>query len=320
MPIVNKTTKRYSAVRIIDLFCGAGGLTLGFTKRASRPAKTVWANDFNRYAAETYNANFGPHCVVGDVVDILANPKTEIPQADIVIGGPPCQGFSLLNKNRDSDPRKQLWHPYMEVVRRSGAKIFVMENVPQLLSTDEYKEIINVAKKAGFKTTSAILCAADYGVPQTRRRAFIVGCTFADPKKFFPPKKTHFDPSKSPQPIDDVSEYIANPKPWVTVREAISDLKSPTGVDIRTEKPPYNLHFGRTPAETSLKRYKAIPKTKKSFRFATGRARTNTGLLDQKNEGRYGLVWATLVGSSCVYNPHRVLQTGERPNASPETA
>jgi len=122
---------RSRPLRIIDLFCGAGGLTLGFTRLASQPAVSVWANDFNRFAAETYNANFGPHCVAGDIIDLLANPKMEIPQADIVIGGPPCQGFSLLNKNRDGDPRKQLWRPYMEVVRRSGAEIFVMENVPQ---------------------------------------------------------------------------------------------------------------------------------------------------------------------------------------------
>jgi DNA (cytosine-5)-methyltransferase 1 len=118
-------------LRIIDLFCGAGGLTLGFTRIASQPAVSVWANDFNRFAAETYNANFGSHCVEGGIIDLLADAKIEIPQADIVIGGPPCQGFSLLNKNRDGDPRKQLWRPYMEVVRRSGAEIFVMENVPQ---------------------------------------------------------------------------------------------------------------------------------------------------------------------------------------------
>jgi DNA (cytosine-5)-methyltransferase 1 len=122
-------------MRIIDLFCGAGGLTLGFTRLAFQPAVSVWANDFNRYAAETYNANFGTHCINGDIIDLLADSKTGIPQADIVIGGPPCQGFSLLNKNRDGDPRKQLWHPYMEVVRRCGAEIFVMENVPQQIQS-----------------------------------------------------------------------------------------------------------------------------------------------------------------------------------------
>ena len=254
-------SSRSQPLRIIDLFCGAGGLTLGFTRLASQPAVSVWANDFNRFAAETYNANFGPHCVAGDIIDLLADPKTEIPQADIVIGGPPCQGFSLLNKNRDGDPRKQLWRPYMEVVRRSGAEIFIMENVPQLLGTIEHGEIIEAARQAGFKTTAAVLCAADYGVPQTRNRAFIVGCAFADPGEFFPPRKTHYNPLKKPAKVfqDDFSEYVADPKPWATVRDAIADLKPPKGVEIRDVEPPYNLHFGRTPTEVSMKRYMAIP-------------------------------------------------------------
>jgi DNA (cytosine-5)-methyltransferase 1 len=117
--------------RLIDLFCGAGGMTLGFTRLCGHCFEPVWANDFNRHATQTYNANFGNHCIEGDINDILENHDIGIPKADVVIGGPPCQGFSLLNKNRDGDPRKQLWRPYMEIVRRSEACVFVMENVPQ---------------------------------------------------------------------------------------------------------------------------------------------------------------------------------------------
>ena len=126
--------------RLIDLFAGAGGMTLGFTKSYGHIFTPVWANDFNEQAAATYDENFGRHCVFGDIVSILEDPTTEIPKADIVIGGPPCQGFSLLNKKRENDPRKQLWRPFLEVVRRSGAEIFVMENVPQLL--DSFKHAI----------------------------------------------------------------------------------------------------------------------------------------------------------------------------------
>jgi DNA (cytosine-5)-methyltransferase 1 len=132
-------------LKVIDLFAGAGGFTLGFTQLKDSNGKplyeTVWANDFNKYAVDTYNANFGDHCVLGDIVDILNAPATKIPQADVVIGGPPCQGFSLLNKNRELDPRKALWLPFMDVVHKSGASVFVMENVPELLSSDEFKEI-----------------------------------------------------------------------------------------------------------------------------------------------------------------------------------
>jgi len=107
-------------MEIIDLFSGAGGLTAGFTMLSGCAFKPVWANDFNRYAVDTYNLNFGNHCVVGDIVSILENNRGIIPRADVVIGGPPCQGFSLLNKKRDGDPRKSLWKPFMDIVDLSG--------------------------------------------------------------------------------------------------------------------------------------------------------------------------------------------------------
>src|SRR3989304_8934488 len=104
----------YNLFRLIDLFSGAGGMTLGFTKAFGNSFESVWANDNNKYAVETYNANFGNHCTIGNITELLDNPEVEIPDADVVIGGPPCQGFSLLNKNRDIDSRKQLWRPFLE--------------------------------------------------------------------------------------------------------------------------------------------------------------------------------------------------------------
>ncbi|AIE86522.1 DNA cytosine methyltransferase [Fimbriimonas ginsengisoli] len=247
--------------RIIDLFSGCGGLTWGFARSHAPHFESVWANDFNDFAARTFNANFGNHCVVGDIVEILADPRTTVPKADVVIGGPPCQGFSLLNKNRTSDPRKQLWRPYMEVIERSGADIFVMENVPQILGSSEFREILDEARRLGFKVAFAKLCAADYGVPQTRHRAFIVGCRFADPSPFFPPKRTHCDPQvlKKLEPALFDSTYVPFPAPWRTVRHAIGDLPAPVGIEVRAERPPLDLHFGRTPTATSMARYRAIP-------------------------------------------------------------
>ena len=246
--------------RVIDLFCGAGGLSLGFSEKYGHPFEPVWANDFNQYAADTYNANFGSHCVCGDIIDLLDDPNTVIPSADIVIGGPPCQGFSLLNRNRNGDSRRALWRPYMEVVERSGASIFVMENVPQLLQSDEFKEIQEYATKLGFQIAKAKLCAADYGVPQIRYRAFIVGCRFADPNQCFPPPKTHFNPEMDElKKSSDISGYTDTAIPWRTVRDAIGDLPDPVGTEIRTDAVPLNLHFGRTPTEISMRRYKAIP-------------------------------------------------------------
>jgi len=248
--------------KLIDLFCGAGGLSLGFSKAFGRSFESVWANDFNSYAANTYNANFGNHCVVGDIIELLENPATIIPEADVVIGGPPCQGFSLLNRNRDGDVRRSLWKPFMEVVERSKAQIFVMENVPQLLTSEEFDEIAEYALKLGFSSIAkAKLCAADYGAPQIRYRAFIIGCKFADPNQVFPPLKTHYNPELlATKSIGELQGYVENPKPWRTVRDAFNGLPEPEGTEIRSEiGAPLDLHFGRTPTEISIKRYRAIP-------------------------------------------------------------
>ena len=86
--------------KLIDAFAGAGGMTLGFSDRFGHAFESIWANDFNEYCVKSYTTNFGVHCISGDIVDLLGDPSIVIPQADVVIGGPPCQGFSLLNKNR----------------------------------------------------------------------------------------------------------------------------------------------------------------------------------------------------------------------------
>ena len=248
--------------KLIDLFCGAGGLSLGFSNILGHNFKAVWANDFNQCAADTYNENHGSSCIVGDIVDLLDDPQTHIPAADVVIGGPPCQGFSLLNKNRHGDERRALWRPFMKVVELSGAEIFVMENVPQLLNSEEFDQIEEHAKQLGFfPLAKAKLCSADYGVPQVRFRAFIIGCRFTNPSKVFPPLKTHYNPALFPSEIPGPQDgYVQNPRPWRTVREAIGDLPEPNGVELRSDmEPPLDLHFGRTPTEISLRRYMSIP-------------------------------------------------------------
>lgn len=254
--------KEGPSFKLIDLFAGAGGLTVGFTRFSGHTFQPVWANDFNQYAVDTYNLNFGNHCTVGDINKILKDTSVVIPKADVVIGGPPCQGFSLLNKNRENDPRKQMWRPFLEVVKRAEAQVFVMENVPQLLDSPEHAQIIRAAKEMGFRLSWNKFCAADYGAPQTRWRAIIIGCRFADPKEYLQFKKTHYNPrlEDSEDLFDPRGQYISMSKPWRNVRDAIGDLPKPVGTEIRNEKAPLDLHFGRTPTPVSLKRYKAIPK------------------------------------------------------------
>lgn len=231
---------------LIDLFCGAGGLSLGFSAAFGNPFIPVWANDFDHWCAETYQRNFGAHCIEGDIQRCLASNSLLLPTADVVIGGPPCQGFSLLNKNREHDERKALWHPFLQVVERTNAKVFLMENVPQLLGSPEHDTIIEEVHKLGFSVVSLKLCAADYGVPQVRWRAFLLGSRIGDPAAFFPPQPTHVNGGGSLPP-------------WRTVRDAIGDLPPPEGTEIRHVKPPLDLHFGRKPTPKSVERYKSIP-------------------------------------------------------------
>ncbi len=257
MPVANAPAEGQKSLRIIDLFCGAGGLTLGFVLASPRFVP-VWAVDFNGPALRTYEENFGSHVTLGDLVALLADSAIRIPRAEIVIGGPPCQGFSLLNKKRSDDVRRELWRPFLTVVERAGASVFVMENVPQLLNTAEHQAIEDTAGRLGFQTVSGKLCAADYGVPQTRTRAFIIGSRFCNPRRFFPPRRTHREPDRRQMDLVDFSLQAAV-KPWQTVRDAIQDLPPPEGTELRDLPPPLDLHFGRTPTSTSLARYKAIP-------------------------------------------------------------
>jgi DNA (cytosine-5)-methyltransferase 1 len=242
--------------RLVDVFCGAGGFSLGFAGGFGHGFEPVWAIDHDPVAAETYAANLGPHYIVGDIHSVLNDPSISVPRADVVIGGSPCQGYSALNRCHVGDMRRELWRPFLDVVIRSDARVFVLENVPQFLASDEYPAMFEEATGRGFRVASAILCAADYGVPQTRRRAFVVGSRIGDPAAEFPPRRTHCDPAKAARPNGD-SLPIA--EPWRTVRDAIGDLPDSRGTRIRDEEPPLDLHFGRCPTDRSLRRYRAIP-------------------------------------------------------------
>jgi DNA (cytosine-5)-methyltransferase 1 len=251
--------------KLIDLFAGAGGMTAGFSRFMGQVFEPVWANDWNEYAVKTYNANFGgadgaTHAVTGDIVDLLEADGAHIPEADVVVGGPPCQGYSLLNKNRDGDPRRHLWRPFLEVVRRSGAHVFVMENVPQLLGSPEHAAILAEAEGMGFATVSKHLCAADYGAPQTRWRTIVVGSDFCDPAEFFPPLRTNRMPAGNRRMFNgDHTDHIADAPAWLTVRDAIADLPQPVTTELMSIAAPLDLHFSRNPTEKSRLRYAAVP-------------------------------------------------------------
>ena len=242
--------------RLIDLFCGAGGMSLGFTSEEfCGEFESVWALDNDPSALSTYRANFAPdevdpkHVIDGDIEEIIAVRK--VPKADVVIGGPPCQGFSLLNKRRSGDVRRALWQPFMTVVEKSRASVFVIENVAELYRSPELDQIRETARELKFETIPAILNTADYGVPQTRKRTVLIGWKKRLSAPSFPPLTSH----KAPGTLTS-----RNVPDWITVRDAISDLPEPVGTEIRDdENETLRLHWGRSPTTLSKKRYRMVP-------------------------------------------------------------
>jgi DNA (cytosine-5)-methyltransferase 1 len=222
--------------KVVDLFAGAGGLTFGFRKAGFVPILAVEREaDF----AATYAANFGSHVVVKDIADIVDEGGINV-KSDVVIGGPPCQGFSNLTGNRANDPRRAMWRFFMDVVESTDCKVFVCENVPNLLSSPEGHGIINRARQLGFHVgddSFGILKASDFGVPQNRRRAIIIG-------------------SK----LGPISLPAATGK-RMSVREAFDGIPlKPTHQTLgRSPATGPDLHIARHPTEKSLKRYAIIP-------------------------------------------------------------
>jgi len=175
---------------VAGLFSGCGGLDLGFINSGY---EVVWANDFFKEAVETYKKNIGDHIVLGDITKI---PNSEIPNDfDILLGGFPCQGFSIANIKRSmEDERNFLYKEMLRIIKDKQPKYFVAENVKGLLSIQKGKVIemiIRDFQELGYKVDYKLLKASDYGVPQNRERVFIIGNRLGL-KNPFPPK-THGD-------------------------------------------------------------------------------------------------------------------------------
>lgn len=176
-------------MRVVSLFSGAGGLDLGF-KMAGHDV--IWANDLYGDAVETYKLNLGDHIVCKDIADIDTK---DIPDCDIVIGGFPCQGFSIANMKRcTSDERNTLYKQLIRVIKEKKPKFFLAENVKGLTNLDKgevFKMILNDFSSLGYTVKWQILNAANYGVPQTRQRVIIVGVRSDIDFKYQFPEPTH---------------------------------------------------------------------------------------------------------------------------------
>ncbi len=160
-------------MQVGSLFCGAGGLDLGFIQAGHT---VVWAFDNDKDSIATYRANIGEHAEVADVKDLDFRNLSEV---DIIIGGFPCQGFSMANKFRSGeDSRNQLYRQFVRAVTELHPKYFLAENVRGILSLEQgtaIKQIVKDFDKAGYDVEYQLFNAADFGVPQNRYRVFIWG-------------------------------------------------------------------------------------------------------------------------------------------------
>jgi DNA (cytosine-5)-methyltransferase 1 len=208
--------KKGKKFKIVSLFSGCSGLDLGFINAGF---EVVWANDFFPDAVNTYKKNIGEHIVLGDITKI---PSSEIPNDfDILLGGFPCQGFSIANKKRSMrDERNFLYKEMLRIVKDKKPSFFLAENVKGLLSMHDGKVvemIVNDFKKIGYNVDYKILNAADYGVPQQRERILIIGNRLGVKNKF--PEPTHQNLSNKQKQL--IEKQL---NPYVTVKNATEHL------------------------------------------------------------------------------------------------
>jgi DNA (cytosine-5)-methyltransferase 1 len=209
--------------KFIDLFCGCGGFTQGFKQAGYVPCLGV---DMWNDAVTTYKYNFPESEVINaDITtlsadDLLQTANLSKDDVDLIIGGPPCQGFSISGKRLIDDPRNVLYKSFVEMVGNIKPKAFVMENVPGLISMDSGKvkdAVIEDFSSRGYNVTWKILAADDYGVPQHRRRVFFIGLNkeLYGTQIFKFPTPTHLDNKITCEDaisdLDFISDEVALP-------------------------------------------------------------------------------------------------------------
>lgn len=162
-------------IRTISLFSGAGGLDIGAIRAG---ANIIWANDIKQDACESYRTNIGEHIHTGDISKYM-NDISVLSNVDLVIGGPPCQGFSVAGKMDENDKRSKLIWSYVDVIEATKPKAFIMENVKALATLSRWQSVRNKLllrlRNIGYSVSFIVLNASDYGVPQARERVFFIG-------------------------------------------------------------------------------------------------------------------------------------------------
>ncbi|MDO8147490.1 DNA cytosine methyltransferase [Isoptericola sp. b515] len=295
-------------IRVLDLFAGCGGLTEGFHQFRAVPGgppvfRTVGAVEWDTAAAATYAMNFaaGSPRVTGGATpkvycrDIVGwDPTEELGDIDVVVGGPPCQGFSGLNRNRVRAERNTLWQEFIRVVEHVQPRIFVIENVDRFVRSPEFADLqarMGKDKLSDYRLASPtgtysehidpdlarryLLNAADYGARQARRRAIVIGVRddgSAGAADFRYPEPTHirsrggFDldvgPRRPWRTADEVFDATMRKTPTATDFDGGQELSDLAREILGRDAPAFRtgeLHITRRPEPVSRARYRAIP-------------------------------------------------------------
>ena len=258
-----------AVVRTLDLFAGAGGLTTGLSSAPGLRIDPVAAVEFDKAAAATYTLNHGGHIVGGRLVGgpVYAGPiqdwLADVPpvEVDLVVGGPPCQGFSTLGKQDVDDERNFLWRKYAEAVQRSTPRYFVLENVPAFLTSPQWEVFraeLDGGMLADYRIDFGILNAADYGAVQARRRVIVIGHR-KDQLAPGMPVKTH---ERHHLTLEEVFRRIP---------DRVDRVGLPDGTvwyEGKDRPGPFStrqLHFGRNYTSLSLQRFARIPEKGNRF-------------------------------------------------------
>lgn len=210
-------------LKVIDLFCGVGGLSYGFSHDSH--FEIIAANEVLPSMATAYSINHPSVKVYVEEIKNFNVQKIERDlnvksgEIDIIVGGPPCQAYSTVGKRLIDDPRGKLFQEYYRVLKEFDPKLFLFENVRGLLSMQDgvlLETIISLFKSLGYRVECKVLNAADFGAPQIRERAIIIGSKLKT--RFEYPMPTHYDP-ETPHNLFN-KELL----PYLTIEEAISDL------------------------------------------------------------------------------------------------
>jgi DNA (cytosine-5)-methyltransferase 1 len=251
----------HDEISVLDLFAGAGGLTAGFHSASSR-FRSVRAVEMDQAAAASYEATFGKGVVFAGPIQRWLESEP-VPQVDVVVGGPPCQGFSTLGKQDAEDVRNTLWKHYAATIVRAEPKYFVVENVAAFARSSQFEDFVDSTSPGGvlhnYGFNWGVLNAADFGSPQARKRAVLIGHR-RDQKPVDLPSPTHAAKANG--------GLLAH----ATVRQTLEGVpRRPDRDDRFLEEStefsgkryagyfvPRDLHWSRNYSELSLKRFADI--------------------------------------------------------------